>query len=109
MENLAAEFAALLGFAALVSLIVNVLKTFGVVKDGTADKWVAGFNLLGLLVLGVVRIFFPQYDVKPVDAALGTVAMIGTYILGYIVMLLGSKLTYIGTKGLPVIGKSNSE
>lgn len=43
------EFAALVGFAALVSVIVNILKVAGVVKDGTADKWVAGFNLAGVL------------------------------------------------------------
>jgi len=103
------EFVALIGFAALVSFLVNLLKVLKVVKDGTADKWVAGFNLIGLLALGVVRIFYPQYDIKPIDTALGSVAVIGMYILDYVVMLLGSKLTYFGVKGLPLIGKSNSE
>lgn len=102
------EFVALVGFAALVSFLVNLLKTFGVVKDGTSAKWVAGFNLAGLLALGVLRIFLPQFDVKPIDTALGSVAVIGMYILDYVIMLLGSKLTYFGVKGLPVIGKTYS-
>jgi len=107
-ENLQVEFAALVGFAALVSLIINVLKVAGVVKDGTADKWVAGFNLAGLVAFIVVRTYLPEYDIVPIDDVLGQVAYIGIYILDFVVMLLGSKLTYIASKGLPVIGKSNS-
>lgn len=106
--NIVAEFATLVGFAALVSVIINVLKMFGVVKDGTADKWVAIFNLVGLIVLVVVRIFFPEFDVAGIDAKLAGLATVASYIISYIVMLLGSKLTYLAVKGLPVIGKSNT-
>ena len=107
-ENLQVEFAALVGFAALVSFVINALKVAGVVKDGTADKWVAGFNLAGLVAFIVVRTYLPEYDIIPIDNVLGQVAYIGIYILDFVVMLLGSKLTYIASKGLPVIGKSNS-
>ena len=108
-EQILVEFAALVGFAALVSVIINVLKVFGVVQDGTADKWAAGFNLVGVLALLAVKQFFPELQVQPIDNLLGEIAVIGSYILSYVVMLLGSKLTYVATKGLPVIGKSHTE
>ena len=110
-EQILVEFGALVGFAALVSLLINVLKVFGVVQDGTADKWVAGFNLAGVLALLVVKQFFPelQNQVPAMDNMLGEIAVIGSYILSYVVMILGSKITYSAVKGLPVIGRSNSE
>lgn len=107
-ENILIEVAALAGFSAIVSLIVNILKFFNVVKDGTADKWVAGFNLAGVIALYVTRIFIPDWNVLPVDNVLGEAAIVGSYIFSYVTMLLGSKLTYVATKGLPVIGTSNS-
>lgn len=108
-ENVLLEFSALIGFAALVSFIVNILKVFGVVKDGTADKWVAGFNLAGVLILYAVRLFVPDLNILPVDSILGEIAVVGGVIFSYITMLLGSKLTYYAAKGLPLVGKSNSE
>lgn len=106
MEQFVGEFFALAGYAALVSLIIGILKTVGVVKDGTSDKWAAGFNLAGLLAFVVVRQFFPQVDVAPIDSALGQFAALGAYVLSYVVMLLGSKVTYSAVRGLPVVGKT---
>lgn len=100
--------AALVGFAAFVSFIVNVLKFFGVVKDGTSDKWIAGFNLVGVLALFITLKFIPDFDVMPIDNVLGEIAVVGSAILSYVTMLLGSKLTYFASKGLPLIGKSYS-
>jgi len=107
-ENIVMEIGLLLGFAAFVSLLINVLKFFGVVKDGTADKWVGGFNLLGVLALFAVRIFIPDFDPLPIDSVLGTIAAVGSFVLSYVVTIWGSKITYKAVKGLPVIGKSNS-
>ena len=107
-ENILAEFATLAGFAALASLLVNVLKFFGVVTDGTADKWVAGFNLVGVVGLYALRKVMPGYDVLPIDSTLAEVALVGAYVFSYVTMILGSKLTYFALRGLPVIGKSNS-
>jgi len=108
-NNIIIEVAALVGFAAFVSFLVNALKWFGVVKDGTADKWVAGLNLVGVVALYAVRMFIPDWNPLPVDNILQEIAVIGGYILSYVTMILGSKLTYVAVKGLPVIGKSNSE
>jgi len=108
-DNLIAQFATLIGFAALVSVVINILKMVGVVKDGTADKWIAGFNLAGLIALAVAKMFIPSFDAGGVDTQLGAIAQVAAYILSYVGMLLGSKLTYTATRGLPVVGKSNSE
>lgn len=103
------QFAALAGFAALASIIINALKLFGVVKDGTADKWVAGVNFVGVMTLYALRLFVPSFDVTAADGAMQEMALVGSYVLSFVGMLLTSKLTYVGTKGLPVIGTSNSE
>lgn len=108
-ENIVLEVAGLLGFAALVSMLVCVLKFFDVIKDGQADKWVAGFNLVGVLSLFIVRQFNPEFDPVQIDTAMGQIASIGTYILSFLVMIYGSKITYSATKGLPLIGKSFSK
>jgi hypothetical protein len=107
-ETILVQFSALVGFAALVSVVINILKMFGVVKDGTADKWVAGFNLAGILTLYGLRLFVPDFDATSADSAMQEMALVASYIVSYVGMLLGSKLTYIATKDLPVIGYSNS-
>lgn len=108
MDNLIIEVGALVGFSALVSLLVNVLKYFGVVKDGTADKWVAGFNFAGILALFVTRLFIPEFDPIQADGVMAEVAAVGVYILNFVIMIFGSKVTYAAVKGLPVVGKTFS-
>jgi len=103
------QFGLMLGYAAVVSLLVNIGKLLKWVKDGTADKWVAGANLVGVLVLYVSRIVFPDFDPFKVDSILGEVALVGGYIFGFIGMLVESKITYFAAKGLPIIGASNSQ
>lgn len=108
-DSILAQFATLLGFAAMVSVIINILKYFKVVKDGTADKWVAGFNFLGVLALFIIRLVNPDLDISLIDKNIGQFAIFAQYVLSFIVTLLGSKATYLATKGLPLIGKSNTE
>jgi len=109
MENITLVLASLLGFGAFVSMLVNVLKYFGIVLDGTADKWIAGFNLAGYIGLVVANQFFPQFDISGVDNVLGQVAIVMGVILGYVTTIFGAKLTYATVKGLPLIGKSNTK
>lgn len=108
LASIILEFGTLLGFAAVVSFVVNVLKLVGVIKDGFADKWVAGLNLLGVVALYVTRLVVPDFQIVEIDTTLGEVALAGTYILGFVSMLLGSKITYFASRGLPLIGTSNS-
>ena len=93
-EKTLVEFAALLGFATLVPVIINILKTFGVVKEDTAQTWSAGINLIGLLALYGLRLFRPEFSVEGIDAVFLEVATVGTYILGFMSQLGISKLTH---------------
>ena len=107
-EEVVLVVGSLVGFSMLVSIIVNVLKFFNVVKDDTAATWVAGFNLVGVLALYAAMKLIPDFNVMPIDSALQEVAIIATYIFSFVVMLFGSKLTHMKLKGLPLIGFSNS-
>lgn len=108
IEQVIVEVAALVGFAALVSVLVNIGKFFGVIKDGDADKWVAGANLIGVIALYVTRKFVPGFDPGVIDKTLAEIASVTGFVLSYLLMLFGSKFTYKQIKGLPVIGKSFS-
>jgi hypothetical protein len=108
MDSVLLIYASLIGFGALVSFLVGLFKIFGWVKDGTADKWVAGLNLVGLVAVFVLGTFFPQIDLKALDANIASLVGVLSIILAYVTTLLGSKLTYFATRGLPVIGKSFS-
>lgn len=108
-NNLLFEWAGLAGFAALIALIINILKALKVVHDGTADKWVAGLNLVGLIGLYVLKIIKPEYDVTGLDAAIAALIFVMTPVVNWVLMILASKLTYYAVRGLPLIGKSYSQ
>lgn len=104
-EDVLAVLAGLGGLGGFISILVNVLKRFGVVLDGTADMWVKGLNLLAFI--GVSVVYFLNV---PVDwGGVNSVLVFGTTLLGFVVQLLGSRVTYTAVKGMPVIGFSHSE
>jgi hypothetical protein len=94
----------LLGAAAIITVIVNILKLTPLVKDGTADKWSAGLNLLGLVSLFVVKLFWPEVDIQLIDAELSELANVLMVVLTYVLQLGGSKFFYTILRGLPIIG-----
>jgi hypothetical protein len=107
------EFAALLGFAALLAVIINVLKMIHIngkpiVADGDAQKWSLGGNLLGILALYIFRLFRPDIPVEGLDKTLLEIATVGSYVLSVVSQLGITKLTNFVIKGSPVIGKSYS-
>jgi hypothetical protein len=102
------QWGTLIGAAALVSVIVNLLKSIGVVKDGTADKWVAGVNLI-LLCFSVGFSFFkPDMIASMLDEKYQLASEILLIFGTFISQIVGAKTTYAATKGLPVVGYSNS-
>ena len=109
MENLLAQYAGLVGVAALIALMINVLKTFEIVTDGTAQNWSAGLNLVFLTGLLVLQIWAPQVDVAELDAKIAGLVQVGVVVLGYVLQLLGSKVTHQIVKGTALIGTSNSK
>ena len=98
----------LVGFAMLLSVITNILKVVGVVKEDTAQLWVTGGNVLLTLVVYGFKIFKPEFDFTILDPMAQEIAVVGTYILTFVLQSLGSKVTHYAVRGTPVIGKSFS-
>jgi hypothetical protein len=107
-SNLITLFLSLVGFAAFVSALINIGKTFGIVKDGDAATWSAGLNLLGLVALLIINAVWPDMDITVIDDQLTGIAAILTTITTYIVQLLSTKAAYAALKGTSVIGTSYS-
>lgn len=101
-----AQFGLLAGFAALVAVVVNALKRFGVIKDGESPRWVLIFNLVGLVIFVAVRLFAPQVDVGAADQLIAQLAQILVIVLGFVAQVGVSKVSNLAVRGLPVIGFS---
>ena len=108
-QSMIQQFGALAGVAALITIIVNVLKQFGVVKDGTAQNWVAGLNLAGLAALISLRVFMPDVDIAALDSQAAQIAVLLAVVAAYISEMGLSKLTHKLLSGVPAIGKSFSK
>ncbi len=106
--SLIEQLLALGGFAAIVAIVINVLKAIGVVKDGTAGTWAAGFNLVGLITLYLLKIFAPEVDISGVDAHLSQLAEIFSLIFSYVIQNWVSQGTHkvLSNGNVPVIGTS---
>ena len=106
--TLTGQFAALAGVGAVIALVVNVLKTVGVVRDGQAQDFSLVLNLAGVAALVALRVFTPDLDVAGLDATAGKIAEAGVIVFGLVVQLYGSRLAHGAIRGVPVIGKSHS-
>ena len=62
------------GLGAFVSVILNVLKSLGVVKDGQTATWIIGLNLLSVVALYAARVSGLEIDIKQEDQALNLLA-----------------------------------
>ena len=104
LEEILRLLAGLAGLGGLVSVLVNLLKRVGLVKDGTSEQWVQGINLVAFVAVSIVYFLNVEVDWTQVDGLLTFAAAF----LGYVVQMLGSKATYSVAKGAPVIGYSYS-
>lgn len=91
LETILAILAALVGWPALVALVIDILKYLHVVDDGTAGKWNLGFNLLGFLLVGIAVGFFPQLDLGSLDKVLLEYVKLAAYIFALIVQILTTR------------------
>ena len=99
----------MVGTQALISLLVDVLKWSGVVDDGTAGKWSAAFNLLGLAGIAVGLYLNPDFDFSALDAQFQILAQFAVLVFGYIVQIAGSKRVHqLTVRGLGVTALSAS-
>ena len=115
LNDLVALFLTLGGFAAFITFVVNILKRFGVIPDGSADMWVKYLNLAGLVVVGILSFVVPD-AIPVVDNVLGLLAQLGGILLPILAVLLGwpvanaiSGFTYGKTKNVPLLGYSHSK
>ncbi len=98
----------MVGLQLLISLCVNVLKWGGVITDGTAGIWSAGFNLAGITAIAVALSLNPAFDFAALDAQLVVIANFGALLFGYIVQFAGTKYMHQAvTYGLGVRTFSN--
>lgn len=105
LEQIIAILAGMTALGAAISALVNVLKAVGLVKDGDAEKWVQGFNLVAFLGVTIFVILG-----KPVLwDTLNEYLEVAVVILGYLIQILGSKLAYPLLKGTPLIGYSHEQ
>lgn len=107
--KLLVEWAALGGVAAIIAVVINVLKYFKLVADGQAQSWSAALNLIAMAVFVGLKIYKPDIDLAGIDAEIAKVAEIALIILGYVMQLGISKGTHAAVRGVPLVGKSFSE
>lgn len=87
LVRLVIGFGSMAGVAALVAIVVDVFKRFGLVRDGEAPRWSAALNLLLLIGLVAARYLAPQYSVEFLDEQAGTVAQLAAVILSFVMQL----------------------
>lgn len=100
------QFAALGGVAAFITILVNVLKYFNVIKEEKVAMWVGILQLIGYLALYVTKIFRPEFNPAGIDAVVLEIATVATYILSFLAQFGIGKLAHVIVRGVPVIGKS---
>lgn len=91
LENILAVLTALVGWPALVALVIDILKYVGAVNDGTAGKWNLGLNLVGFIAVVVLTGYFPNFDIPGLDAYLLEYVKIAAYIFTIVIQVLGAR------------------
>lgn len=104
-------FASLMGVSKLIAAVINLLKTIGVVKDGTSAKWAAALNLLAFIALVLLGVFRPDLTTELLDGYAGQIAAILLFVLGFISQIVGSQSAHVALSNarVPLIGKSFSK
>jgi hypothetical protein len=102
LENILMIIAGLAGLGAFVSIFINVLKKLGVIKDGQSEQWYQGISLFVFLAVAVV--YFLKVPVVWSDV--NEWLKLLTFVLGYVIQMLGGQLTYNTIKGTPLLGFS---
>jgi hypothetical protein len=95
LEYILAILTALVGWPALVALVIDILKYVGAVDDGTAGKWNLGLNLLGFIAVAVAVGLFPDFDIPGFDAKLLEYVKIVAYIVTVVIQIVGTKFAHL--------------
>jgi len=99
------------GATALVVVLVNILKMFGVVKDGAAVLWTNILNVLFAVTLGVLAFFFPAVNIGGLDEFLNSLSGTLTAFLPLLAILVKwlAPLMYGAVRGVPLLGYTHSD
>lgn len=106
LEDILLLLAGLTGLGTLISVIVNLLKIVGIIKDGTSETWYQILNLGAFIAVAVIYFAKIKVDWSQIDQWL----ILLSALIGYVLQILGGKLTYTAIGGkLPILGYSFSE
>lgn len=107
--NVGTSLATMAGIAALLSVIVNVLKYFKAIADGNAGRVFALLNLIAFIILASMRVFAPQYSLAYLDGIAAQIATIALFITGYLFQLgIGQQAYYVITQAnIPILSHSS--
>lgn len=105
LEQIGLIIVGLAGLGGLISILVNIGKIVGVVKDGDSERWVQILNLVAFLIVSALYFAKVTVDWSAVNEWLIYLAAL----FGFVVQIWGSNFTYAQTKGIPVIGYSYSK
>ena len=105
LEEILKIIAGMAGLGAFTSMLINLLKVAGLVKDGQADKAFKVADLIVFVAVMVVYLVKVQVDWTQVNEWL----VLLTALLGYVVSVFSGEFTHETIKGTPVIGYSYSE
>lgn len=100
LENILAVLTALVGWPALVALVIDILKYVGAVNDGTSGKWNLGLNLVGFIAVAVLTGYFPDFDIPGFDVYLLEYVKIAAYVFMLITQVFvarGAHSLYVKT------------
>jgi hypothetical protein len=89
--------AGLVGLPLLWSVAIDILKLVGVVNDGTAAQWNAGFGIVELILVAVAVNFFPALNIAKIDSLLGEIAQFAAMIVALIAQIVVAKATHAVT------------
>lgn len=91
LEQALKLFGVLIGIPFVIGLVIDLLKQFGVVNDGTAGKWSAGLNLISIIGLAIALKMWPSFDYTSLDAYVYEIGKALMVIITFILQLVGSK------------------
>ena len=105
LEEILMIIAGMAGLGAFVSMLINLLKAIGLVKDGQSEK---AFKIADLVVFVVVMVL--HLTRMPIDwAQVDQWLILLTALLGYVVSVFSGEFTHETIKGTPLVGYSYSE
>ena len=105
---MAIDILSLAGVMALIVLVVNALKQFGIVKDGQAPVVSQALQSVAVIVLLVLKEY--GVDLAIVDTIASNVASLGVALLALVPLFMNlNKFVHDGVKGLPVVGFSYTD